>query len=310
MKIDQLYYLCELAKYNSMNKAAESLFVSQSTLRSAIASLETEIGTALVASTRYGTQLTVFGQRVVDEALVILDCIESWKKDAKISCGLKEDIIVGITQIDSYLVFQNDILGIKKEYPHLTLRLLRESANEIIQGLKNGKYQIGMILAHPDDEKYIRDNVSNMRFNLQLMCEDEMEVMLNKDNPLAEQTEVVISELMPYCYCGYSELEMWWNDSCRFFITGFNENNVVHVDAAEHILTLISQNVDCYTIMLKSWAKTQCYPHNVVHKHIKQIGNIRINHYLIYPNIKKMSFGEKKIFDKIQNTFDNLQIEK
>ena len=35
MRVEHLYYLCELAKYSSMNKAAEELFISQSTLRSA-----------------------------------------------------------------------------------------------------------------------------------------------------------------------------------------------------------------------------------------------------------------------------------
>ena len=30
MRVEHLYYLCELAKYSSMNKAAEELFISQS----------------------------------------------------------------------------------------------------------------------------------------------------------------------------------------------------------------------------------------------------------------------------------------
>lgn len=305
MRLEHLYYLSALAKYDSMNKAAEELFISQSTLRSAICSLEDELEVALVSSTRQGTQLTAFGRRVVQESQVILDYIESWKRDAKVSHDIKEDVVIGITQIDSYIVFQNNILDIKKNYPNRTLRLVRRSAPEIIQKLRLGKYCMGLILAAEEDENEIRSFIDSLQLNLKLMYEDSVALYINKSNPLAGYSVTSIDDFLPYCYCGYSQLEMWPNEKNNFFTQGFNAKNVIHVDTAENILNLISKDPNSYAIMLKSWENTSCFPEYVISKEIVDLREVKLNHYLIHKDIKKMSLGEKMLFNEIQDAFLN-----
>ena len=286
MRVEHLYYLCELAKYSSMNKAAEELFISQSTLRSAICVLEDELGVALVQSTRHGTQLTAFGMRVVEESEKIFEYVDGWKRDGKFSHDIKEDITIGITQIASYTIFQSNIFNIKKEYPNLTLYLARKTAPEIIQQLKLGKYCMGMILAAPDDEEKIRKELEPSQLNLKLMCEDEMLLCINRDSPLALYDEISINDLMEYCYCGYSVLEMWPNEDYYFFTNGFSDKNVVHVDAAENIINLVSHNINSYAMMIKTWQSTPCFSSNIVMKKPIDMGRpTTINHYLIHKNI-------------------------
>lgn len=305
MRLEHLYYLSALAKYDSQNKAAEELFISQSTLRSAICSLEDELEVALVSSTRQGTQLTAFGRRVVQESALILDYIEGWKRDAKVSCDIKEDIVIGITQIDSYIIFQNNILDIKKDYPNLTLRLVRRSALEIIQKLKLGKYCMGIILAAEEDETEIQSFIDSLQLNLKLMYEDSIALYINEQNPLADYPVTAIDDFLPYCYCGYSQLEMWPNEKNNFFTQGFNEENVIHVDTAENILNLISKDPNSYAIMLKSWENTPCFPAQVISKEIVDLQKVKLNHYLIHKDVKKMSLGEKILFTEIQDAFLN-----
>jgi hypothetical protein len=228
------------------------------------------------------------------------------KQDAKSSLDLKEDINLGIAQIDSYLIFQSHLLDIKKEYPNITLRLLRHSATEIMQNIKLGRYRIGTILAHPDDVAAIEESLSVFSLNLNLVYEDQVLLYINQENPLAQQPMVTVSELLQYSFCGYSQLEMWRNDSCSFFATGFNEKNVVHVDTAENILNLVSQDRCCYGVMFESWRTTSCFPQNIVTKPIQEYKDLHINHYLFYPEEKRMSFGEKMIFDKVQAAFQLL----
>lgn len=308
MRIERLNYLVEMSKYDSMNKAAEELYISQSTLRSAIASLEDELGVTLVQTTRHGTQLTAFGERVVHESKLILDIVEGWKRDGRISHDLKEELTIGISQIASYIIFQNNILDFKKNYPNISLRLLRQTSSEIFQMLKYGKCNMGIILAHADDEEYLSTELAPMGQQVELVFEDTLDVCINKGNPLADKDYVLLDDCMPFCYCGYSHIEMYPNKKCEFFTEGFDENNVIHLDAAENILNVLSQDCSTFAIMIRTWQTTSCFPGNVVAKqiHNQQINDIMMNHYLVHRDYKRMTFGEKLIYSKIKEAYMNL----
>lgn len=65
MTLNQLQYVVEVAKTGSINGAANSLFVSQSVLSTAISSLEKEIGHAIFIRSNRGVTLTAFGHTFV-----------------------------------------------------------------------------------------------------------------------------------------------------------------------------------------------------------------------------------------------------
>ena len=61
MTIEQLNYVLCVYNNKSINKAAQQLFVSQSSISQAIKQLENEIGTRLFIRTRKGVEITPFG---------------------------------------------------------------------------------------------------------------------------------------------------------------------------------------------------------------------------------------------------------
>lgn len=65
MTLNQLKYVVEVAKENSINRAASKLFVSQSVLSTSIQKLEKEIGHPIFTRTNHGVTLTPFGQTFV-----------------------------------------------------------------------------------------------------------------------------------------------------------------------------------------------------------------------------------------------------
>ncbi len=309
MRIEQLIYLSVLEKCATLGQAAEELYISQSTLRSAIIALEDELEVTLIQSTRNGTKLTSFGKRVVEDSKVILDNIESWKKDAKTSDNLKETISIGISQIASYIIFHDNILNLKKEHPNLTIRLNRKSAIEIIEELKNNKCSMGIILAADEDEKYLYDYLNNWGINMKLLFEDRMMLYVNEKNVIGNLDEIdSLKVLDQYVYCGYSELEMWPNNKLEFFTKGFNEKNVVHLDAAESILSLIAMNENCYSIMLESWQTVNFVQSGIGTKALEYLNETKINHYILYINEKKLSFSEKMLFEKIQEAYASFKL--
>ena len=76
LKIEQLYYLTQVAKYNSINKAAESLYITKAAVSSSIKQLEKDCGYPMLERTYRGVRLTENGERAVKMAEQVLSLCE------------------------------------------------------------------------------------------------------------------------------------------------------------------------------------------------------------------------------------------
>lgn len=76
LKMEQLLYLTRVAKYNSINKAAESLYITKAAVSSSIKQLEKECGYPMLERTYRGVRLTKNGERAVKMAEQVLSLCE------------------------------------------------------------------------------------------------------------------------------------------------------------------------------------------------------------------------------------------
>ena len=76
-KIDALKYLIEVERYNSINLAAEKLFISKSSVSTTIKKLEEELGVPLLDRSYKGVTLTSAGKAVATVANRILKDLDS-----------------------------------------------------------------------------------------------------------------------------------------------------------------------------------------------------------------------------------------
>ena len=73
MRIEQLEYLIEIAKTNSISIAAENLYVSQPSISEAIKKLEGELGIKLLERTKTGSYLTPIGKSIAEQAVRVIE---------------------------------------------------------------------------------------------------------------------------------------------------------------------------------------------------------------------------------------------
>lgn len=81
IRLESLQYLQEIAKCQSINKAADKLFLSKSALSTAIKNLESEFGVPLLNRTIHGVSLTPAGENVVEKANLVFNLIDGMKND-------------------------------------------------------------------------------------------------------------------------------------------------------------------------------------------------------------------------------------
>ncbi len=83
IKTEQLYYLTQVAKYHSINKAAEELYMTKAAVSTAIKQLEKDCGYQILERTYRGVRLTEKGQRVIRLAEQVLSLCEEIEQMGK-----------------------------------------------------------------------------------------------------------------------------------------------------------------------------------------------------------------------------------
>ena len=73
MTLQQLRYVITIAKYNSMNKAAKELFVSQPNMSETVRSLEEELNIKIFNRSNKGIVMTPEGEEFLSYARQVVD---------------------------------------------------------------------------------------------------------------------------------------------------------------------------------------------------------------------------------------------
>ena len=162
MEFKQLQSFVEVVNYQSFTKASDKLFISQPTVSAHISQLEEELNTKLILRTTKSISLTEKGKEVYDYAIKILGL----KTRMLEACSVqpKNIIHIGASTIPSAYILPNILQEYGKTTPDTYFSIHQNDSQGIIDGLKEGLFDIGMIGMKPDD-----DEISCIPF-----CQDNM----------------------------------------------------------------------------------------------------------------------------------------
>lgn len=151
MEFKQLQSFVEVVKHQSFTKAAEKTFVSQPTISAHISQLEEELNKRLILRTTKSIELTPKGKEVYDYAVRILAMRDRLLE----SCSPKAQKIIhiGASTIPSAYILP----ALLPEYGNLSsdtyFSIHQSDSQGIVDGLKEGLFDIGMVGMPVEDEK-------------------------------------------------------------------------------------------------------------------------------------------------------------
>lgn len=162
MEFKQLQSFVEVVKYQSFTKAAEHLFVSQPTISAHISQLEEELNKRLILRTTKSIELTPKGKEVYDYAVRILGMRDRLLE----TCSSKQQklIHIGASTIPSAYVLPELLPEYGRLHSDTYFSIHQSDSQGIVDGLKEGLFDIGMVGMYVDDEE-----ISCLPF-----CEDHM----------------------------------------------------------------------------------------------------------------------------------------
>lgn len=146
MNIFQLEILSAVVEFGTFSDAAINLEVSQSAVSRAIASLETELGVALLSRGRFGAKLTPLGERIIQHTQKMLDL----KEDIDYEVNLEKGLYNSRLRISSFRsaathLLPANIARFRRQFPHVELTLAELDPAGVEQSLREGQTDIGLI---------------------------------------------------------------------------------------------------------------------------------------------------------------------
>jgi LysR family transcriptional regulator, hydrogen peroxide-inducible genes activator len=137
--LKQLQYLVALKDHGHFGKAAESCFVTQSTLSAGIRELETLIGLIIVERNRRVVRFTPIGDRIVDKARRVVREAEELGDMAKAACEpLSGELRMGVIPTIAPFLLPRILPRLRRDWPDLKLFLREETSAAACDSLAHG----------------------------------------------------------------------------------------------------------------------------------------------------------------------------
>ena len=206
MTLNQLKYVIEISKQNSINEAAKSLFISQPSLTAALKSLEQEVGFDIFTRTNSGITLTVKGEEFLGYAKSVVEQYDILDAKYISKSNVKRTFQVSMQH---YTFALNAFISVVKQYgmDEYEFEVHETRTYDVIDNVKSQKSEIGVLYMNDYNrtvlEKILRD--AGLKFTPLFDC--SIYAYMSKSNPLAKKKQVTMKDLDEYPCLAFSQGE-------------------------------------------------------------------------------------------------------
>src|SRR5699024_8914240 len=181
MNIEQLMYIVDVYKTQSISNTANNLHVTQAGISKSIIKLENELGIKIFKRTKAGTLPTLEGKRIIEKATEVMMKIEEVKKEADIhSTMVNGSLSIAGTQGLFITILPKTLSIFKNEYPGVRVEISEKGTQSIIKDVKENKIDLGLTLLRKEVWK-------QTDLDIEVLFERKMHVIVNRNSHLAKR---------------------------------------------------------------------------------------------------------------------------
>ena len=235
MNLDLLRTFFVVLEAGSLNKAAERMHVSQSTLTRQIQSLEHAVGGQLLERTSSGVAPTATGQELAEAMRPVLARFDAVLANVRgFAQGRRDSLRIGYVASAAASFLNPALAKLRQAHPELKVRLLDLSPGEQMAALRNGKIDVALI-GHAGA-------FLSREFYTRRLATIDVVVALSDCHPLAEKTELRLEDLRQELFVGAPDADMpghnrWVVQLCRR--AGFRPVFVLDGESLAHSLSTV-----------------------------------------------------------------------
>lgn len=174
IELRHLRYFLAVAESGSLRKAADRIYVAQSSLSRSVQTLEQELGVVLFERGARGVELTPSGQLLVDAARKILHDVDALSSDVlSDSVGIVGRVVLGASAGGARLLFGRVAERIRREHPRIELALVEGLQYSLLEGLDTGRVDLAMLV----------DPEVSARVDVRLLATEAAYLIGRRDDP-------------------------------------------------------------------------------------------------------------------------------
>ena len=175
MEFRELNYLITIAEERSISKAAEKLFMAQSSLSQSLQSMEAELGGKLFIRTSTGVRPTQAGEIMLERARKMLvdyrqvrDIIQDMEE---LKAGQVE---FGISTFRGSYLLPGALRSFKRLYPQIHVEITEANSMALEQLLIEGRLDLGLVVLP----------LTKLKSDVRLLMKDELVITAEADHQL------------------------------------------------------------------------------------------------------------------------------
>lgn len=181
-----LEFLVAVVQEGSFSKAAQVLFVTQSTVSKAVQAEEERLHMSIFERLPQGVRLTVEGEMVYQHACHILEGCEALERDVGALHSLEKGFLrIGFPPIGSGAIFAELFTRFRKLYPGVTIQTQEQGCAALERMLRAGKLELALTLLPVPEE-----------FAWLPLRDEPLIVLMPRDYPLNGRQSLKLEELV------------------------------------------------------------------------------------------------------------------
>ncbi len=194
MNILQIKYAVEVARYGSINKAAEALYIAQPNLSRYIRELEADLGITIFKRTYRGIAPTPDGETFLRYARQVLNQIDDIEKLYKGENVHKQRFSISVPRAsyiaDAFVQFSRHIDTSPTE-----IYYMETNTRKAIRNLLEADYRLGIIRYAAENDVYMKRMLDEKGIASQLVTDFTYVLIMSRNSPLAQKKEIYYSDL-------------------------------------------------------------------------------------------------------------------
>lgn len=198
MQLNQLKFLVAVDQYGSISRAAQELYISQSTVSLALINLEEEMGVSILSRSKRGISFTEEGKLILERARIIVSEIEQLTSIQFDGEALSGEVRVGGSSHFCMNIITDMVIQMKRLHPAVRISTKRQYVKDIVKSVAQKELDLGFINFTTLNEAAIRTELQRYQLEFLPVFQDKQHICASSHHPLTGKQNLSFSELLPY----------------------------------------------------------------------------------------------------------------
>ena len=209
MTFQQLRYILEIAKHQSISKAAAALFITQPSLTKAVQNLEQELQITIFHRTNKGIVFTEDGRSLLTHAQLLMaqhdSLLENFQQHPT---NAKTELSVASQHFGFTIQAITEWMHTLQDDAY-ELHLFEGKSTDVLEHVQQGVCQLGIICIQENNASYFERILATRSLQFEHIKSVKQHVFMHAQHPLARKSRIAFEELKPYPYLTYQKEDLF-----------------------------------------------------------------------------------------------------